>query len=210
MRCEVKDVGFSYVPGEWILRNVSFSVESGERVGLVGPSGYGKSTLARIIAGYLHPVEGQVLIDGKPLPATGYCPIQHIYQHPDRALDPHWTMKRILREAWDPDDDFLADLGIRKEWLTRYPSELSGGQMQRFCIARILGPQTSFILADEISTMLDTLTQARIWQLLLEQVNKRNLGLMVITHDEELAKRVCDRSIDLRELNHAVIEPTSV
>lgn len=197
MQFEVRNLGFYYEKENWILRNVNFSVESGERVGLVGPSGYGKSTLSRLIAGYLKPIEGEIQIDGKPLPKKGYCPIQLIYQHPEKAIDPYWSMGRILNECWHPDDAFLEELGIEKEWMNRHPNELSGGEMQRFCIARVLGPETKFLLADEISTMLDTVTQAQIWKLLLKQAEKRNLGMMVITHNQYLANQVCTRVIDL-------------
>ncbi|MCC8060863.1 MAG: ATP-binding cassette domain-containing protein [Clostridiales bacterium] len=201
MRFETRDLGFYYEKGKWIFRHINLCVESGERVGLVAPSGYGKSTLSRLIAGYLKPAEGAVYVDGKPLPEKGYCPIQLIYQHPEKAIDPYWTMNRILNECWEPDDELLKEIGIEKEWFTRRPHELSGGEMQRFCIARVLGPGTRFILADEISTMLDAITQAQIWQFLLDQVKKRDLGMMVITHNQALADRVCTRIIDLEKLN---------
>lgn len=201
MQFEVEDLGFCYSPGKWLFRGVSFAVQSGERVGLVGPSGYGKSTLSRLIAGYLQPVEGRILLDGQPLPKRGFSPIQLIYQHPEKALDPHWTMGRSLFESWQPDEAFLDEIGIKREWLSRYPHELSGGEMQRFCIARVLGPQTKFLLADEITTMLDTITQAQIWELLLKQAEQRDLGMLVITHNHALAQRTCTRILDLTQMN---------
>lgn len=83
------------------------------------------------------------------------------------------------------------------------PAELSGGEMQRFCIARVLGPETKFLVCDEISTMLDAVTQAQIWQFILETAKERNLGLIVVTHNMALAEKVCDRIIYLPELNNA-------
>ena len=201
MLFEVKDVGFWYERDRWVLRHVDLSVRNGERVGLIAPSGYGKSTLARLMAGYLKPVEGQILLDGAPVPEAGYSPVQMVYQHPEKAVDPYWTMKRILCEGWQPGDVFLREIGIEREWLTRHPTELSGGEMQRFCIARVLGPETRMLIADEISTMLDTITQAQIWQLLLDQAAKRDLGLLIITHNPSLVERVCTRAVDLAELN---------
>lgn len=201
MLLEVKNVSFGYSKKELILKNVSFSVDKGERVGLVGPSGYGKSTLSRLLAGYLVPTEGEILFDGKPLPAKGYCPVQLIYQHPERAVNLRWKMRRILEESWTPDDAFLQKIGIEKQWLDRWPNELSGGEMQRFCIARILGPKTKFLLADEISTMLDVITQSQIWQLVLSIVKEREMGMIVVTHSESLAQKVCTRIIDLPTLN---------
>jgi peptide/nickel transport system ATP-binding protein len=201
MLLEVKNISFGYGKKELILKNVSFSVDRGERVGLVGPSGYGKSTLSKILAGYLVPTEGKILFEGKPLSDTSYCPIQLIYQHPEKAVNIRWKMRQILEEAWTPDDDFLKKIGIEKQWLDRWPNELSGGEMQRFCIARILGPKTKFLLADEISTMLDVITQAQIWKLLLSVVKEREMGMIVVTHNKALAKKVCTRIIDLPSLN---------
>ena len=182
---------------------MNLTVRRGERVGLVGPSGYGKSTLSRLLAGYETPVNGEILWKGKPFPHRGYCPVQMIYQHPEKALDPRWRLKRSLREGWVPDDALLERLGIRTDlWLDRYPNELSGGELQRFCVARVLGPQTECIIADEMSTMLDAITQAQIWNVLLDETQKRGIGLLVITHHRCLAEKLCTRIVDLREINH--------
>lgn len=201
MLFEIKNLGFYYQKNNWILRNINLKIESGERVGLVSPSGYGKSTLSRLMAGYLKPVEGEILLNGKPLPQKGYCPVQLIYQHPEKAVDPYWNLEKTLNECWHPDDKFLEKMGIEKEWLKRKPNELSGGELQRFCIARILGPKTKFLIADEISTMLDTITQVQIWEILLKYIEKNNLGCIIITHNKELAKKICTRQIDLEKIN---------
>ena len=202
MRIEVKDICFSYNKKAPLLHNVNLSIEAGEKVALVGPSGCGKSTLSQIMAGNIKPGSGEVLLDGKPLPHKGFCPIQMIYQHPEKAINPRWKMYKTLNEAWQPDDEFLHELGIEKAWLTRYPAELSGGEMQRFCIARALAPKTQFIIADEISTMLDVITQAQVWNLLLKVLNERRIGLIAITHSPELAERICDRVIDFNTINN--------
>ena len=202
MQLKAEHIDFRYTEkSPWILRDVSLSVEEGERVAIIGPSGYGKSTLARILGGYRQPSAGQVTLDGKPLPKRGFCPVQLIYQHPELAVNPRWKMEKTLKEAWEPSEDLLNRMGIERDWLTRWPSELSGGELQRFCIARALSPQTKFLICDEISTMLDVITQAQIWQVLMEESEKRNLGLLVITHNLTLAERVCSRIIELPELN---------
>ena len=85
--------------------------------------------------------------------------------------------------------------------MERWPVELSGGELQRFCIARVLGPETEFLLCDEISTMLDVITQAQIWKVLLKEAETRNMGMLVITHNHALAEKVCTRMIKLPELN---------
>ena len=203
MQLKVENLSFRYnEKTPWILKDVSFSVENGERVAVVGPSGYGKSTLAQLIAGYLEPDEGKILVDGNPLPDKGYCPVQMIYQHPELAVNPRWKMEKILTEAWNPDPELLQEMGIEKSWLTRWPAELSGGELQRFCIARVLGPKTQFLVCDEITTMLDVITQAQIWHLLVDISEKRNIGMLVITHNMALADKVCDRVICLPDINH--------
>lgn len=100
MQIEAKNISFRYRENTpWILKDVSLKIEEGERVGLIGPSGYGKSTLVKILAGYLKPAKGEVLLDGKPLPKKGVCPVQLIYQHPEKAINPRWRMKKVLEES---------------------------------------------------------------------------------------------------------------
>lgn len=203
MHIEARNVSFRY--GEkspWILKDVSLKVEEGERVGLIGPSGYGKSTLVKILAGYLRPLEGEILLDGKPLPEKGISPVQLIYQHPEKAINPRWKMKKVLEESGMCREEVMDALGIEREWLQRYPRELSGGELQRFCVARSLFHGTHFLFADEMSTMLDVITQAQIWNLMLREVTQRRLGLLMVTHNSNLAKRVCTRMVDLSEINH--------
>lgn len=200
MKLEAKNVSFGYSKKNMILENISFAVNEGERVGLVGPSGYGKSTLSKLLAGYEVPDKGEILLDGKPIPKEGYCPVQLIYQHPEKALNPRWKMKDSLCEGYEPDEEILKKIGIEEKWLTRYVNELSGGEMQRFCIARALSRKTKFIICDEISTMLDAVTQAQIWKVLLDIAIDRNLGMVIITHNRKLAERVCTRIVNIDEL----------
>lgn len=202
MQLRAENISFRYNnKSPWILKNVDLTIETGERVALTGPSGYGKSTLSKILAGYLEPTEGQVLLDGKPLPTRGYSPVQMIYQHPEQAVNPRWKMERTLKECWEPDEQLLRAMGIESEWLKRWSSELSGGELQRFCIARVLGPKTQFLVCDEITTMLDVITQAQIWELLLKRARERDLGMAVVTHNMALAERVCSRIVSLPEIN---------
>ncbi len=184
-----------------MLRKLNVVIEKGERVGLVGPSGCGKSTLAKLLAGYEEPSEGKVLCGGQPLSRKGVCPVQLIYQHPEKAINPRWKMRQTLNESGMLRNDILESLGIEQEWLGRFPRELSSGELQRFCVARSLFAGTHFLLADEISTMLDVITQAQIWDTVLAEVAYRNLGLLVVTHNSYLAEKVCDRIVDLAEIN---------
>ena len=201
MLLEARNIGFRYSEkSPWILRNVSLKIEEGERVGIVAPSGYGKSTLAKIMAGYEKPVEGQILLDGKPLSTKGFSPVQMIYQHPELSVNPRWKMEKTLKECWNPDEKLLQQMGIEKEWLKRWPSELSGGELQRFCIARILAPETKILICDEITTMLDVITQAQIWNVLLERAKEQKMSMVIITHNMALANQVCTRIVDLTQM----------
>lgn len=199
MGLEANHISFRYGgTGDWVLKDVSLQVEAGDSIALVGPSGCGKSTLANILSGYRSPEGGEVLLDGKSLPKKGFCPVQLIHQHPELSVNPRHRMARVLHEAWTPDEALLEEMGIRNEWLTRWPSELSGGELQRFCIARVLGPDTRFLICDEISTMLDVITQAQIWRIVLDAAARNNLGLVVVTHNKALAQRVCRRTVELQ------------
>lgn len=202
MQIDVKNINFKYKDNTpLILKDLDLGLDSRERVALVGSSGCGKSTLAKIIAGYLKSDKGEVLLEGKKLKDNGYCPIQIIYQHPENAVNPRWKMKEILNEGWNPDKELLDEIGIEESWFNRWPSELSGGELQRFCIARALGPETKFLICDEISTMLDVITQAQIWNLLLKISKERKIGMLIVTHNIELAKRVSDRIIYMDKIN---------
>lgn len=201
MQLQGIDIGYRYKKDKWILKDVSISVNQGEIVGMVAPSGYGKTTLASILAGFQKPSEGSVLLDGKPIPTKGYNPVQLVFQHPEKTLNPRWKMKDSLNEGWDVTEETKEKLGIQNKWLDRWPNELSGGEQQRFCIARALAPETTFLIADEISTMLDAVTQAEIWTVLKEESKRRNLGILAISHDQALLDEVCDRVLYLASVN---------
>lgn len=199
---EVKNVSFRYGNGPWILRDVSMEVEQGERVVILGPSGYGKSTLAKIIAGYLEPLSGKVLWNNHDLPQNCFCPIQLIYQHPEKALNPRWKMKKSLFEAGEPSEEVLRQIGIQEKWYDRWPNELSGGELQRFCVARVLKPETRLLIADEMTTMLDALNQAHIWNFILEYAEKHGMSIIAITHNKFLAEKLATRIISIPDINH--------
>lgn len=199
---EVKNVSFRYGNGPWILKDVSMEVEQGERVVILGPSGYGKSTLAKIIAGYLEPLSGKVLWNNHDLPQNCFCPIQLIYQHPEKALNPRWKMKKSLFEAGEPSEEVLSQVGIKEKWYDRWPNELSGGELQRFCVARVLKPETRLLIADEMTTMLDALNQAHIWNFILEYAEKHGMSIIAITHNKFLAEKLATRIIRIPDINH--------
>lgn len=195
MLLEAKNISFRYGKDtKQILDQFSLSVESHERVGIIAPSGFGKTTFCKILAGYEKADSGEILLDGKPLSSyKGYCPVQMIWQHPEQAVNPRLHMKAVLEEGDEIEERIIRGLGIEDDWLNRYPTELSGGEMQRFCIARALGKRTKFILADEITTMLDLITQSQLWSFLIKEVQEREIGLLAVSHSMPLLQNVCTR-----------------
>ncbi|MCM1102416.1 MAG: ATP-binding cassette domain-containing protein [Clostridium sp.] len=200
MALEAKNVYYRYgrkLP--WVLEDRSLGLERGECVALLAPSGYGKTTLALLLAGYLQPVQGTILADGRPLPRKGLSPVQMIHQHPEQAINPRWRMRQVLRESGIAWEEIPAAFGIERAWLDRFPRELSGGELQRFCVARALLSGADYLICDEISAMLDGITQAQIWHAVLDEAAGRDMGILAITHDRYLAQRVSTRIVDLTE-----------
>ena len=197
---DVKNLSYRYGVNAPVLQNISLHIADGERLALLGSSGRGKSTLALLLAGYLPLQEGSIALDGAALPKGGYNPVQLIYQHPEKAMDPRWKVKDSLREAWDVPDDLLTAIGAEPDWLTRWPNELSGGQLQRLSILRALNPKTRVLIADEITASLDPITQAQIWSVILQEVERHDMILIAITHNEALAQRICTRMVHVDEL----------
>ena len=199
MVLEAKHISFRYgKESRQILEDFHLKMTREERVGLIAPSGFGKTTFCKILAGYEKPDDGEVLLDGRPLSSFGrYCPVQMIWQHPEQAVNPRLKMREVLAEGDGIEPRVIEGLGIEPDWLNRYPGEISGGEMQRFCIARATGERTRFLLADEISTMLDLITQSQIWSFLVQEVEQRGIGLLAVSHSRELLERVCTRVCDL-------------
>ncbi|MCC5633289.1 ATP-binding cassette domain-containing protein [Nostoc sphaeroides CHAB 2801] len=133
---KTEHLSFRYSQQSWIVHDLNLSLERGEVVGLTGPSGLGKTTIGKLLAGYLQPTQGKVTCDGQPLPNKGYCPVHLIFQNPELAVNPRWQINKILAEGQPPSADLLASLGIHQSWLSRYPHELSGGELQRIAVAR--------------------------------------------------------------------------
>lgn len=193
-------LSYAYGAGPWIVRGADLAVRRGRVVGLCGPSGCGKTTLGRLLAGLLTPDAGAVAVDGRPLSTRGRSPVQMVLQHPEQAVDPRWTLRRILAEAGGDDPDLRAELSIADGWLDRYPNELSGGELQRIAVARALRSGAHYLVADEISAMLDPITQAQLWDVLLSRVHDGELGILAISHDAALLDVVADEVHDAADV----------
>lgn len=273
MSLEARDISFSYVPGRPILHDVDLVVDPGERVALTAPSGRGKTTLCRVLSGYLRPDAGTVLVDGIELsraraarsgvpvvrtrgaraardgvpaaraqgardgvPAApgsrgsrlrGPRPVQLIWQHPEQAFDPLLRLGRSLVEGVPQraaaraggssgagslgaaahsathsaaarldavrDTGLLERFGIREAWLDRFPHELSGGELMRFCIVRALIAEPRYLVCDEMTAMLDAVTQAELWREVIAIASERSMGIVLVSHSPALVDRVATR-----------------
>ncbi len=198
MYLKAKDITFKY-GNKKILDKVNFEIETGQRIGIVAPSGFGKTTFARIIAGYEKGYSGTVETDAQR--QEGYNPVQLMFQHPERAVNPKWNMERTVNESWQPPKELYDEMGIKDEWLKRYPNELSGGEIQRFCVIRALNPKTKFLIADEMTTMLDAITTAQIWNVVIKRAERGDIGLLVISHEKSMLDYVCTKVVDLSVIN---------
>ncbi len=195
MALVVKNLGFKYEEDKWVFQDINFELFQGEILGVFGYSGCGKTSLAKVLSDFLLPVTGEILIDGAKHKNNTFREVQLIYQHPEKIMNPLWRMKDVLEESYIPDKALLDAFGIRDEWLERYPIELSGGELQRFSIVRSLNPKTKYLIADEMTTMLDGITQAFIWKSLLKIVRERNIGLIVISHEKDIIEKICDKCL---------------
>ncbi len=199
MRLEVNNLIYRYhkkaLP---VLEEISFSMTNEERVGVAAPSGRGKTTLCKLIGGYLVPEQGEILLDGKSvMEYRGYCPIQMIWQQPELAVNPRLRMKEVLAEGDQIAERVIHGMGIEEDWLERFSPGLSGGELQRFLLSRALGQRTRFLLMDEITAMLDLITQSQIWNFLLQEVQERKIGLLVVSHSRPLLNQVCTRMLSV-------------
>ena len=191
----------------WVLRGVTVRIEPGQVLGLAGPRGVGKSTLATVLCGMRTPDHGIVTVDGTPLSSPSRPtrparagrgrpgPVQLVGQRPELMMDPRWRIGRILAEAGP------AGLGeealVSPDWLERYPHELSSGELHRINLARAMRARPAYLIADEISSSLDALTQVQVWRDLLAWTARDGLGVLAISHDPALLAAVADTTVHL-------------
>ncbi len=199
------------------VNNVSFSVDEGETLGVVGESGCGKSTLGRSILRLIEPTSGIVSWDGQDLTSLtveemrqARRELQVIFQDPMASLDPRMTVSQIISEPLtvfekslnskqrnDRVRDIMQAVGLTPEMINRYPHEFSGGQAQRIGIARAIVTKPRLIVCDEPVSALDVSIQAQIINLLRELKSELNLTLLFISHDLSVVRLISDRIIVL-------------
>jgi peptide/nickel transport system ATP-binding protein len=207
-------VDASYGNSVKVLRDVNIKVPRGRTVAVVGESGSGKSTTARAITGLLPPSKGEILFNGKALPAAlknrskeQLQRIQMIYQMADTAMNPRHTVRDIIGRplqfylglsgaALDQKVLQLLELiELDASFMDRLPGELSGGQKQRICIARALAAEPELIICDEVTSALDQIVQEGILKLLLRLQEELGITYIFITHDIATVRAIADEIV---------------
>ena len=223
---EVRGVTASYTNDENVLEDIDLKIRRGRTVALVGESGSGKSTLARVITGLLPPTQGKIVFKGETLsPALKnrnrqYLQrLQMIYQMPDTALNPRQRIRKIIgrplsfyfnysrKQQEERILELLDQTELPAEYIDRYPTELSGGEKQRICIARALAAEPDLIICDEVTSALDQLVAEGILKLLLSLQHKLQVSYLFITHDLATVKAISDEIVVM--LNGRIVEKGS-
>ena len=215
------------IPESMILKDVSVSIERGKTVGIIGESGSGKSTFARVLAGLLPPVNGNVLLDGKTLAPDlrnrtrdELRKVQFVYQMADTALNPRHRIRDILgrpvefyRDLKGGEKDsqirnLLEMVELPAQFGDRYPHELSGGQKQRVSLARALAASPEVVLCDEVTSALDTIVGANVIELLKTLRRETGVSFVFISHDLSTVASFADHIVVMYDGQVAEQAPT--
>ncbi len=210
----VEEVTASYGGGVNVLEDIHLELKRQTTVAVVGESGSGKSTLARVITGLLPPLRGRVYFNGEQLPPDlksrskdSLRRLQMIYQMPDTALNPRQKIRTILGRplefyfGMNSQDrearilELLRMVELPDEYIDRYPTELSGGEKQRICIARALAAEPDLIICDEVTSALDQLVAEGVLKLLQRLQDELGITYLFITHDLATVKAIADEIV---------------
>ena len=192
--------------GAWAVKDACVTLAAGETVGLFGESGSGKTTFGMMTAGLVKPSGGRILMDGKEI-AMRYRGevrrrVQILFQHPETSFNPALILLKSMTEPYAHYGlpysyggmlEYLESYGIYEEHLYRTPAQLSGGELQRASLARILLLEPSLIVLDEPTSMLDVITQVQVLNILKSYQARSGAGFLLISHNRALCDKVCDR-----------------
>jgi peptide/nickel transport system ATP-binding protein len=193
---KIDNLSFGYHNKKLIYKNFNLELKCGELVSIVGSSGSGKSTLFELISGNLKPQNGEIKKKK----------ISSIYQDPYSSFHPSFKIIEQIKDVVDIDlksfdknlDEKINSLSLNKEFLYKKPHELSGGQLQRCSILRALLMQPDLLLVDEATSALDNIAALNVMKLIVKQLDR--CGILLITHDMNLAKWCSDNIINLNEI----------
>ncbi|MBO4800099.1 MAG: ABC transporter ATP-binding protein [Lachnospiraceae bacterium] len=216
---EVRDLDKSFVShkkGSLVhaVDHISFYLEEGEFLGIVGESGCGKSTVAKLLMGLHRPDSGDILIHGKPCiypySRDVYRHIQMVFQMPKDSFDPRRTIGKVLDsvlgnfgtptgERKKRSVELLEQVGLNESFLSKYPHEMSGGECQRAAIARAMAASPQILICDEITSALDVSVQAQIVDLIMGLKESGQFSVIFISHDLALVQGLCSRIIVMND-----------
>lgn len=196
-----------------VLDNINFTLDAGECLGIVGLSGGGKSTLAKIIARLIDCDGGEIFLCGENIThAIGnkfYRNMQMIFQTPEDSFDPRRTLGASIAEPiknflggdnlHERVGELLTEVGLPVDYAKRYPREVSGGECQRAAIARAISVAPKLLICDEATSALDVTIQAQVIALIKNLCVRRNIACLFITHDLAILKRLADRVLVLED-----------
>lgn len=195
------------------VENAFFTLKKGTTLGVIGESGCGKSTLAGMLVGIVKPSDGQIIMDGSDVTHLKgedlkqyRKKVQIIFQNPETALDLRMTIRNSICEAIRNYDivpknstaetellmKLIDTVGLQEDQLDRYPREVSGGQIQRAVLSRIIALQPEVLIADEPTSMLDVSVQAQILDLIKNIQKEYGLSILFISHDLDVVRLMCD------------------
>src|SRR3989440_1701074 len=191
---------------------ISFAIEQGQTMGLVGESGSGKTTIGRTIIRLYKPTEGQIIFDNQDLAQMNgedlrqiRRRVQMVFQDPFASLNPRFTIGSLIAEPMhiyntgssseirEKTAELLRVVGLRSDYIDRYPHEFSGGQRQRIAVARALSINPEFVVLDEPVSALDVSVRAQVLNLLQQLQNQFNLTYLFVSHDLSVVRHVADR-----------------
>ena len=215
---QLKNVSNHYLSGDVILQNLTLDISKYEVTGIIGHSGAGKTTLAKILSGFI-PYEGNIKIEEKELrevltheKQSYYRRVQYLFQNSLLAFNPNQTILKSLEEPLRfirkikkrPEriqmiQDLFTSLDLELDWLEKYPHQLSGGQCQRCAIARAILAQPECLICDEITSSLDDVNQDKVIKVLQKVQEETNMTIVLISHNQSLIEAICSTVIVLNE-----------
>ncbi|MGO4697934.1 ABC transporter ATP-binding protein [Paenibacillus sp. 2TAB26] len=200
--------GFFSKKKQKVLNDISFECGAGECLGIIGESGSGKSTLGRLLLGIENPDRGSILFDGKCVGdrKVRFGNISAVFQDYKSSINPFFTVEEAIMEPikrykkkHSMVDTLLNQVGLHPSYRKKYPHELSGGEVQRVCIARAISTEPKCIVLDEAISSLDVSVQTQVLDLLKDLKKMYNMSYVFITHDIQAAAYICDRVIIFRD-----------
>lgn len=214
MSLSATEITVGYRRGQPVLDGIGITVQAGEVVGLAGPSGCGKSTLARVLALLLPPWSGYVSVNGERVAGARHrvprrlrTTVGLVFQSPRRSVDPRFTLAEVIaeplratgaahEEVAERLSAVVAQVELTSDLLTRRAHEVSDGQLQRACLARALVLRPSYLVCDEMTSMLDASTTAALVRAVRREVAIRRMGVLAVSHDRNLLDVWADRVAD--------------